>query len=64
MADVNRDGGVFGAVRGQHAGEVDGAHSLGLHRAEHDRTAQPTAGFVNSVPRGLRGGESRSGFGQ
>ena len=64
MADLDLDAGVLGAERGQHPGEVDRAHPLGLHRAEHDRSAQAAAGLVDGVAGRLRGGQRRARFGQ
>ena len=49
MANLHLDGGVLGAEHGQYPSEVDRPHSLGLHRAEHDRSTQASAGLGDGV---------------
>ena len=64
VSDRDLDPGVAGAERGQQPGEVDRAHPLGLHRAEHDLAAQPSLRFVDGVAGGLRCGQRRARLGQ
>jgi hypothetical protein len=53
---------VLRAERGEQSGEVDRAHPLGLHRPEHDRSAQAATYLVDRVPGRLRRGQRRARF--
>ena len=64
MADRDLDSRVFGSECRQHGGEIDRAHPLGLHRAEHDRPAQAAARLVDGVARRLRPGQRGARLGQ
>ncbi len=56
VADLHLDRGMLAAERSEHSCEIDRAHPLGLHRAEHDRPAQATEGLVDGISCRVRRG--------